>query len=205
MTATSSQPTELATLFGESWVFPKAADKRALAILAARTVEMAGPLDVGQARPTLIACHGKGEAAACEGFYLVMKLPRELIRPICPVCRHCPFVLTKWQESRWAAGVAPAFSPGGLAQEHGIASAQQRADRAREAETWEKLAAQLKRCRSSMTVAQVQSLVEHAKQPADMLAAFVKALPTDLRDQEAEAIISLAFDAWQLKRGTLDL
>lgn len=205
MSAVAAEPHDLAEFFDANLAFPSEDKRRRQAILAARVVEMAGPLEVGQARQTLIACAGDPGKRRCDSFYLVMKLPRDLIRPVCPVCRSCPFILRNWQDSRWAAGIAEPFSPVGLAQANGLESAQERARKAREEEAWRALARELSACRSRLKLEEVKHLMTTSAEPSEMLATFVQSLPTDLQDVQAERVIGCALDVWQATHGDLNL
>src|SRR5688500_1203085 len=77
---------------------------RRKALRFARLVEYGGPLEVGQARETLVECSRRPDRRPCPGLLWVQKRDPQAIEATCLICRDEHIVITGWESTIWADG-----------------------------------------------------------------------------------------------------
>jgi hypothetical protein len=92
---------------GELPMAPLRLRRNALRIV--RFIEYGGPLKKLEGRITLIECKKRPKGKSCLGLMWVVKLEDDRIEAHCPACNEREALVSGWQDTLWADGVATAL------------------------------------------------------------------------------------------------
>jgi hypothetical protein len=77
---------------------------RRQALIVARFIEYAGPIEQGSTRETLIECQLRPRRRPCRGLLWVRKSEEDRIEAFCPKCESLQYVISNWRQTLWADG-----------------------------------------------------------------------------------------------------
>lgn len=79
------------------------------ALRIVRFIEYGGTLKQREGRETLIECKKRPRGKSCLGLMWVAKLNDDRLEAHCPACNELEAIVSGWQDTLWADGIAIAL------------------------------------------------------------------------------------------------